>query len=110
MNLSWCLKEWHSPRKSEENMLQICNIARKQSPIHFGKDFTVHIYKMDNLGIMTELNPATYYMQQLKGNLNYSIHQSGRGLGSHLFNIVKSMGTSLLKKKQKKTLRQKLDK
>ena len=83
-------------------MLQICNIARKQSPIHFGKDFTVHVYKMDNLGIMTELNPATYYTQQLKGKLNYSIHQSGRGLGSHLFNIVKSVGTSLLKKKNVK--------
>ena len=50
-----------------------------------------HIYKM------YDLNPATYYTHQLKGNLNYPIYQSGRGLGSRLFNIVKSIGAPLLK-------------
>ena len=29
--------------------------------------------------------------------MNYPIYQSGRGLGSRLFNIVKSVGASLLK-------------
>ena len=51
----------------------------------------VHIYKMD------DLNPATYHKHQLKGNLNYPIYQSGRGLRSKLFNIVKSVGAPLLK-------------
>ena len=51
----------------------------------------VHIYKM------FDLNPTTYYTHQLKGNWNYPIYQSGRGLGSGLFNIVKSMGAPLLK-------------
>ena len=46
---------------------------------------------------MYDLNPATYYMHQLKGNLNYPIYQSGRGLGPRLFNIVKSVGAPLLK-------------
>ena len=46
---------------------------------------------------MYDLNPATYYTHQLKGNLNYPIYQSGRGLGSRLFNIVKSVGSPLLK-------------
>ena len=46
---------------------------------------------------MYDLNPATYYMHQLKGNLNYPIYQSGRGLGSRLFNIIKSVGAPLLK-------------
>ena len=46
---------------------------------------------------MYDLNPATYYTHQLKGNLNYPIYQSGRRLGSRLFNIVKSMGALLLK-------------
>ena len=32
-----------------------------------------------------------------KGNLNYPIYQSGGGLGSILFNIVKSVGAPLLK-------------
>ena len=36
-------------------------------------------------------------MHQLKGNLNHLIYQSGRGLGSKLFNIVKSVGAPLLK-------------
>ena len=46
---------------------------------------------------MYDLNPATYYTHQLKGNLNYPIYQSGRRLGSGLFNIVKSVGAPLLK-------------
>ena len=46
---------------------------------------------------MYDLNPATYHTHQLKGNLNYPIYQSGRGLGSRLFNIVKSVGVPLLK-------------
>ena len=46
---------------------------------------------------MYDLNPATYYTHQLKGNLNYPIYQSGRGLGSRLFNIIKSVGAPLLK-------------
>ena len=46
---------------------------------------------------MYHLNPATYFTHQLKDNLNYPIYQSGRGLGSHLFKIVKSVGAPLLK-------------
>ena len=46
---------------------------------------------------MYDLNPATYYTHQLRGNLNYPIYQSGRGLGSRLFNIIKSMAAPLLK-------------
>ena len=46
---------------------------------------------------MFDLNPATYYTHQLKGDLDYPIYQSGRGLGSRLFNIVKSVGALLLK-------------
>ena len=46
---------------------------------------------------MYDLNPATYHTHQLKGNLNYPIYQLDRGLGSRLFNIVKSVGTPLLK-------------
>ena len=46
---------------------------------------------------MYDLNPATYYTHQLKGDLNYPIYQSGRGLGARLFNIVKSVGAPLLK-------------
>ena len=46
---------------------------------------------------MYDLNLATYYPNQLKGNLNYPIYQSGRGLGSRLFIIVKSVGAPLLK-------------
>ena len=46
---------------------------------------------------MYALNPTTYYTHQLKGNLNYPIYQSGRGLRFRLFNIVKSVGAPLLK-------------
>ena len=38
-----------------------------------------------------------YYTRQLKGNTHYPIYQSGRGLGSRLFSIVKSVGAPLLK-------------
>ena len=38
-----------------------------------------------------------YYTRQLRGNTHYPIYQSGRGLGSRLFSIVKSVGTPLLK-------------
>ena len=51
---------------------------------------TVHTYKM------YDLNPATHNTHQLKGNLNYPIYQSGRGLGSKLFNIIRSAGAPLL--------------
>ena len=50
-----------------------------------------------HIGLLREFNPVTYYSQQLKGNLNYPIYQSGRGLGSRLFNIVKNVGAPLLK-------------
>ena len=46
---------------------------------------------------MPELNPAAYYTQQLKGNLNYLIYQSGRGLGPCLFNMAKSVSAPFLK-------------
>ena len=46
---------------------------------------------------MYDLNPATCYTHQLKVNLNCPIYQSGRGLGSRLLNIVKSVGAPLLK-------------
>ena len=42
-------------------------------------------------------NPELYYTRQLRGNTHYPIYQSGRGLGSRLFSIVKSVGAPLLK-------------
>ena len=51
----------------------------------------------NHIGIVPELNPTTYYTHLLKGNLNYPICQSGGGLGSRLFNIVKSVVAPLLK-------------
>ena len=42
-------------------------------------------------------NLRTYYTQQLRGSSHYPIHQSGRGLGSRLSKIVKTIGTPLLK-------------
>ena len=59
---------------------------------------------------MPELNPATYYTQQLKGNLNFPIYQSVRGLGSCLFSIIKSVGAPLLKEIILPTIKEKLDK
>ena len=42
-------------------------------------------------------NPQLYYTRQLRGNTHYPIYQSGGGLGSRLFSIVKSVGAPLLK-------------
>ena len=59
---------------------------------------TAHtLYRVVHICKMYYLNPATYYTHQLKGNLKYPIYQSGRGLGSRLFDIVKSVGAPLLK-------------
>ena len=50
-----------------------------------------------HFGEMSIFNPRTYYTQQLRGSSHYPIYQSGRGLGSHLFKIAKTIGTPLLK-------------
>ena len=47
--------------------------------------------------IVPTFNPELYYNCQLRGNTHYPIYQSGRGLGSRLFSIVKSVGAPLLK-------------
>ena len=47
--------------------------------------------------IVPSFNPELYYNRQLRSNAHYSIYQSGQGLGSRLFNIVKSVGAPLLK-------------
>ena len=47
--------------------------------------------------IVPTFNPELYYTRQLRGNTHYPIYQSGRGLGSRLFSIVKSVGAPLLK-------------
>ena len=47
--------------------------------------------------IVPTFNPELYYNHQLRGNTHYPIYQSGRGLGSRLFNIIKSVGTPILK-------------
>ena len=47
--------------------------------------------------IVPTFNPELYYTRQLRGNTHYPIYQSGRGLGSRLFSIVKSVGGLLLK-------------
>ena len=47
--------------------------------------------------IVPTFNPELYYTCQLRGISHYPIYQSGRGLGSRLFNIVKSVGAPLLK-------------
>ena len=47
--------------------------------------------------IVPTFNPELYYTRQLRGNTHYPIYQSGRGLGSRLFSIVKSVGVPLLK-------------
>ena len=52
---------------------------------------------MLNPMIVPTFNPELYYARQLRGNTHYPISQSGRGLGSRLFSIVKSMGAPLLK-------------
>ena len=50
-----------------------------------------------HFGEMSIFNPRTYYTQQLRGSSHYPIYQSGRGLGSRLFKIAKTIGTPLLK-------------
>ena len=47
--------------------------------------------------IIPTFNPELYYTRQLRGNTHYPIYQSGRGLGSRIFSIVKSVGAPLLK-------------
>ena len=47
--------------------------------------------------IVPTFNPELYYTRQLRGNTHYPIYQSGRGLGSRLFSIVKSVDAPLLK-------------
>ena len=47
--------------------------------------------------IVPTFNPELYYTRQLRGNTHYPTYQSGRGLGSRLFSIVKSVGAPLLK-------------
>ena len=51
----------------------------------------------DHFGEISSFNPRTYYTQQLCGSSHYPIYQSGRGLGSRLFKIAKTIGTPLLK-------------
>ena len=50
-----------------------------------------------HFGEISSFNPRTYYTQQLSGSSDYPIYQSGRGLGSRLFKIAKTIGTPLLK-------------
>ena len=47
--------------------------------------------------IVSTFNPELCYNHQLRGITHYPIYQSGRGLGSRLFNIVKIVGAPLLK-------------
>ena len=47
--------------------------------------------------IVPTFNPELYYNRQLRGITHYPIFQSGRGLGSRLFNIFKTVGAPLLK-------------
>ena len=47
------------------------------------------------IGVVPTFNPELYYNRQLRGNTHYSIYQSGRGLGSRLFNIIISVGAVL---------------
>ena len=49
------------------------------------------------IDVVPTFNPGLYYNRQLKGNTHYPIYQSGRGLDSRLFNIVKSVGAPILK-------------
>ena len=46
--------------------------------------------------IVPTFSPELYYIRQLRGNTHYPIYQSGRGLGSRLFSIVKSLDAPLL--------------
>ena len=47
--------------------------------------------------IVPTFNPELYYNRQLRSNIHYPIYQSGRGLCSRLFNIIKSVGAPILK-------------
>ena len=47
--------------------------------------------------IVPTFNRELYYTRQLRGNTHYPIYQSGRGLGSRLFSIIKSVGAPILK-------------
>ena len=47
--------------------------------------------------IVPNFNLELYYNRQLRGNTHYPIYQSGRGLGSRLFNIIKSVGAPIFK-------------
>ena len=49
------------------------------------------------IGVVPTFNPELYYNRQLRGNTHYPIYQSRRGLGSRLFNIIKSVGAPILK-------------
>ena len=56
-----------------------------------------HLIMLDPI-IAPTFNPELYYNHQLKGNTHhYPIYQSGGGLGSKLFNIVKSVCAPVLK-------------
>ena len=47
--------------------------------------------------IVPTFNPELYYTRQLRRNTHYPIYQSGRGLGSRLFSIIKSVDAPILK-------------
>ena len=49
------------------------------------------------IDIVPTFNPGLYYSRQLRGNTHNPIYQSGRGIGSRLFNIIKSVGAPILK-------------
>ena len=49
------------------------------------------------IGVVPTFSPGLCYNRQLRVNTHYLIYQSGRGLGSRLFNIVKSVGAPILK-------------
>ena len=47
--------------------------------------------------IVPAFNLELYYNRRLRGNTHYPIYQSGRRLGSRLFNIIKSVAVPILK-------------
>ena len=49
------------------------------------------------IDVVPTFNLGLHYNRQLRGNTHYPIYQSGRGLGSRLFNIVTSVGAPVLK-------------
>ena len=48
------------------------------------------------IDIVPTFNPGLYHNRQLRGNTHCPIYQSGRGLSSRLFNIIKSVGAPIL--------------